>query len=627
MDFSEGDRPMRKLQTIKMRLMSLSIGTILLIAFLTMFIYYMVFYSVVRENQLQSSQFNLETVSNNVSSKMKDVIYFSNWCCSNDSIQNYLTTFKDQPRMAAAAKETPSLRNTAMVSFNRLREEYYNTGSSNLTLRTIIAALNTSNYLQMIPSSAYSVANAAQMVPGLSFFDELYHAADYKWIGTRQGLPYAQTQVNIIPIVRPILSLNTQEHVGWLYTEVSTSVITDAIYSFPQETDSLLYISIGMENYSYNPADHLLIPCLKDYEILQPLESDILQADTASYKVKMDNGQEGILITRSLGIPDWHISQIVTANLFSHPQMYLSLFLTIFLMILTLGLIMTYLLNRIINQPIRMITKKLLAISQGDFSPDDSIEWNHEIGEIGKGINQLSRNVVNLMNTRLQDERQKADLEYQILQSQINPHFLYNTLNSIKIMALMQGANGISEMTTSLARLLKNVSKGSSSLISLKDELALLKDYLVIQEYRYGGGISVTFNIEDNELLNFYIHRFTLQPIIENSLFHGIEPKGGVGNILIKIAAVTGTESNAPASLNITIKDDGIGMDSNTIKTVLEGTDASSKLFFKKVGISNVNQRIRHAFGTEYGLVIESTPGKGTEVEIKIPCLHEAAAI
>lgn len=618
---------MRKLQTIKMRLIMLSIGTILLIAFLTMFIYYMVFYSLVRENQLQSSQFNLETVSNNVSSKMRDIIYFSNWCCSNDAIQNYLTAFKDQPRMAAAAKETPSLRNTAMVSFNRLREEYYNTGSSNLTIRTIISPLNTTNYLQMIPSSAYSVANAAEMVPEQPFFNELYHAQDYKWIGARQGLPYTQTQLDIIPIVRPILSLNTQEHMGWLYTEVSTSVITDAIHSFPLETGSFLYISIGADNYLYNPVNRLLTPCPQDYEILRSLESDILQTDTASYEVKMDNGQEGILITRSLGIPGWHISQIVTANPFSHPQMYLSLFLIIFLMILTLGLIMTYLLNRIINQPIQKITKKLLAISQGDFSPDDSIEWNHEFGEIGKGINQLSRNVVNLMNTRLQDERQKADLEYQILQSQINPHFLYNTLNSIKIMALMQGANGISEMTTSLARLLKNVSKGSSSLITIKNELALLKDYLVIQGYRYGGGISVNYSIEDDELLDYYIHRFTLQPIIENSLFHGIEPKGGVGNITITIEAITNTETNNTSCVAITVKDDGIGMDSNTIKTVLEGTDESSKLFFKKVGISNVNRRIKHAFGAEYGLEIESTPGKGTQVEIRIPCLLEAAAI
>lgn len=618
---------MGKLQTIKMRLIMLSMGTTLLIASLTIIIYYLAFYSLVRENQLQTAQFNLETVSNHVSAKMKDIIYFSNWCCSNDTIQNYLNAFQNQPKMAAAAQDTPSLRNTALISFHRLREEYYNTGSANLTIRTIISPLNTINYLQMIPSSAYSVANAAEIVPQMPFFDDLYQAADYKWIGTRQGLPCYQTQSNIIPMIRPILSTNTREHMGWIYTEVSPSVITDAIHSFPLEAGSYLYITIGTEIYLYSPQDQLLIPSSQNYQIIRSVQSDILQTDTASYEVKMDNGKKGILITRSMGIQDWHISQVMTANPFAQPQMYFSLFLTIILIILTLGMIMAYLLNRIINQPIRLITQKLTAISQGDFSPDDSIEWNHEFGEIGKGINLLSRNVVNLMDTRLQDERQKADLEYQILQSQINPHFLYNTLNSIKIMAMMQGANGISEMTTSLARLLKNVAKGSRSLITLKEELALLKDYLVIQEYRYGGGISVTYDIESEQLLDYYIHRFTLQPIIENSLFHGIEPKGGVGKISVKIAAIPGSEKNGLSGLLISVNDDGIGMDDHTIKTVLEGSDESGKLFFKKVGISNVNQRIRHAFGPEYGLTIESTPGKGTQVEIKIPCLSDAVNV
>ena len=91
------------------------------------------------------------------------------------------------------------------------------------------------------------------------------------------------------------------------------------------------------------------------------------------------------------------------------------------------------------------------------------------------------------MERRLEDEKQKQDLEYKMLQSQINPHFLYNTLNSIKWMATIQGANGISEMTTSLSRLLKSISKGTSLLIDIREELSLLENYFTIQSYRYGG--------------------------------------------------------------------------------------------------------------------------------------------
>ena len=116
---------MKKLHTIKMRLMLLSIGTIMLIAFITITIYYKVFYSLAMENQFQSVQFNLETTSNNISSKMEDIIYFTNWCRSNESIQNYLIAFKGKPGITAASKENPSIRSIAMFSFNRLREEYY----------------------------------------------------------------------------------------------------------------------------------------------------------------------------------------------------------------------------------------------------------------------------------------------------------------------------------------------------------------------------------------------------------------------------------------------------------------------------------------------------------------------
>ena len=94
----------------------------------------------------------------------------------------------------------------------------------------------------------------------------------------------------------------------------------------------------------------------------------------------------------------------------------------------------------------------MVRIAGGDFSRDPSVEWEHELGDIGRGINDLSENVSELMEKRLEDEKQKQDLEYKMLQSQINPHFLYNTLNSIKWMATIQGATGISEMTTSLSR-------------------------------------------------------------------------------------------------------------------------------------------------------------------------------
>ena len=227
------------------------------------------------------------------------------------------------------------------------------------------------------------------------------------------------------------------------------------------------------------------------------------------------------------------------------------------------------------------------------------------------------------MDKRVDDEKQKKDLEYQILQSQINPHFLYNTLNSIKWMATIQNAPGIAEMTTSLARLMKNISKGTASLIPLKEELDLVKDYFLIQQYRYGGSISIEYQIESDDLYQCRLHRFSLQPMVENALFHGIEPKGCAGKIIIKAEKTDGP--NSDLALRISVTDNGVGMTQETISQVLSGESSPSADFFKQVGIGNVNKRIQYDFGPDYGIHIESRLGEYTTVSIILPYSIPAA--
>ena len=194
----------------------------------------------------------------------------------------------------------------------------------------------------------------------------------------------------------------------------------------------------------------------------------------------------------------------------------------------------------------------------------------------------MSQDLAALIQKRIQDEKERKDLEYRILQSQINPHFLYNTLNSIKWMATIQGASGISEMTTALARLLKSISKGSHNRITLREELNLVKDYFLIQQYRYGGSISLECEISEEALYDCLIHRFTLQPLIENALFHGIEPKGCAGKI--RISANLDREAARQPRLIISVWDNGIGMDAETIKRVLSGTQKPTADFFPAGG-------------------------------------------
>jgi two-component system, sensor histidine kinase YesM len=218
------------------------------------------------------------------------------------------------------------------------------------------------------------------------------------------------------------------------------------------------------------------------------------------------------------------------------------------------------------------------------------------------GINLMTRQISDLMDRRLEDEKNKRDLEYRMLQSQINPHFLYNTLNSIKWMATIQNAAGIAEMTTALSRFLKILSKETRELVTLRDELLFLDDYLVIQKYRYGGSVSFEKKIED-ELLDPPVPRFILQPLVENAIFHGIEPKGS-GNIVL-------LAEKRDADVLISITDDGVGMAAPPLPSDGESV--------RGLGIYSVDERLRYAFGEGYGLSIESKQGSYTKVTIRVP--------
>lgn len=204
-------------------------------------------------------------------------------------------------------------------------------------------------------------------------------------------------------------------------------------------------------------------------------------------------------------------------------------------------------------------------------------------------------------------------LEFKVLQNQINPHFLYNTLNSIKWMATLQKNTPIRDMTGALGRLLQNISKGTAVKIPIYEEMSVLDDYILIQNVRYNGKIQVRYHITDKDITQAYILKFTIQPIIENAIFHGIEPKGEEGRIDI----ILERENNA---ILIHVADDGVGMNPEQIEAVLSGKqEIEHKRGLNGIGIRNIRDRIQMTYGKEYGLFIDSVPGEYTKVTIKIP--------
>lgn len=215
----------------------------------------------------------------------------------------------------------------------------------------------------------------------------------------------------------------------------------------------------------------------------------------------------------------------------------------------------------------------------------------------------------------------KRQAQYLALQNQINPHFLYNTLESIRGEALIAGLDGVADMTEALAKFFRYTITKVENLVSVEEELDNCETYFGIQKYRFGDRLNLHIEYDPKEyekIMNCRIPKLTLQPILENSIIHGTELKIGAGNLYIRFAC---TQDR----LIICISDDGVGMDEETLaalnRKLGRGNDSFSSPDEKKGGIAlvNVNNRIHLIFGDEYGMHVYSVQQRGTDVEITIP--------
>lgn len=203
------------------------------------------------------------------------------------------------------------------------------------------------------------------------------------------------------------------------------------------------------------------------------------------------------------------------------------------------------------------------------------------------------------------------------LQNQINPHFLYNTLEAIRSDAIIYGADEVADITKALSTFFRYTISSLSGLVTLADELHNVQDYLAIQRYRFGDKLQVQISRPEDwvQIEKLYLPKLTLQPIIENSIYHGLEPSEHAGTISIWV-------NRTPEVLLICIADDGVGMDEAAVTELNHALDHEDG---RKSGIAlrNVHQRIRLLFGKEYGVHLVSAPGYGTETWLTLPVCEE----
>lgn len=280
---------------------------------------------------------------------------------------------------------------------------------------------------------------------------------------------------------------------------------------------------------------------------------------------------------------------------------------------LLLAVVLSYLFSLSISSPLRKLVKAMNEVKKGNLSVSITDDNRDEIGEVTRNFNRMLNEIKILMENVKSKEKQKRTAELKALQAQISPHFLSNTLNTVKWLAGIQKAENIENIITSLIQLLQVSMGKGGDYITVREELEYIRNYINIQEFRYYNKFKVNFEMEE-DIMEYKLLKFLLQPVVENSLIHGIEPMEGQGLLIIKGFTYGDV-------IKITVTDNGVGIPEDKLESILHQNNNTDKSRFSGIGISNVCERIKMNFGDPFGLHIQSVPNLYTTVEITLPVI------
>ena len=325
-------------------------------------------------------------------------------------------------------------------------------------------------------------------------------------------------------------------------------------------------------------------------------------------------GEERVITVKSVGYTGWKLIGVAprqTVSLNSLKTQLLVVFVAAFILFL-MSLVNSYISSRI-TTPIRKLELSVNEIEKGNLNAKVDAEGSYEIRHLGQSVQNMAKQIQVLMADIVSEHENKRKQEFDTLQSQINPHFLYNTLDIIVWMIENEKPDQAVKAVTALARFFRISLSRGKSIITVKDELEHVRNYLMIQHMRFKNRFSYTIEAED-EVLELASLKLMLQPLVENAIYHGMEFMDGDGEIFIS-AWKEGED------LYLKVSDNGLGMTEEQVARLFSDMPHTGSSRGSGIGVKNVNERIRLYFGSEYGLSIESEPDEGTVVTIHLPAV------
>ncbi len=437
----------------------------------------------------------------------------------------------------------------------------------------------------------------------------------FKIVGLNQ-LTVSSVKIDTIMIAKRLFGLSNPNipYAGVLTINVGIDEYNSILSSFKPSPSSTVFVLDENLNIILSPQKELLRRDMSN----EPYISEIKKSRDGGYNsfIQKNNGQEFLISSKKIDEINWTIVSLSPIHELNRELSDLNRNMIIVIIICAIaafGMVL-YLADNI-SYPIRKLAKSMSTVQNGNFEINIEYRRNDEFRYLVTIYKEMVSRIKELIEKLYLSEVRKKEAELKSLQAQINPHFLYNTLDSINWMAMRNNVPEISTMVTSLSDFFRySLSKGRD-IITIEDEIKQVQSYLVIQSIRFKDKLEYNIDVPD-EIKEYSIVKLVLQPIVENSIIHGIEKRKGKGRIEI-------SGSKTGEVIEIAVTDNGVGADIDDLNRVLNDSENSNKSY----GIRNVNERIMYTFGEEFGLKFESNEQGGVKVTIKIPAISKSKEV
>jgi len=538
--------------------------------------------------ELRVSESTVETlkqIDKNLNSMVGDAQDISLFIISNRNVRNYLNLNKN---------DTNNINNTLLY----LNEDLANLGNSKSYISTInIYGVNGLSFETAGPSQYINKKLQGQYENSIPNDGNYIITPTYKRNYQAMGVQY------VTSFYREINNLNDfSQKLGIMRIDINEDLINKIYKDIKLGDTGYMFIANKDGNIVSHSDKSQISKNIKQNQYFKL----VFSKDVGYYKARI-NGKE-VLVTHYTSKDQnlIFVSVVPFKELINQVDVVRNMTIIVILIASVFTFIITYLFSLKITTPIKKLKILMQKVEEGNLDVIANVDRKDEIGALGRSFNSMISKLKNLIEEVYKNKISRKEAELRALQAQINPHFLYNTLDAIYWSARIEGAYKTGESVNALAKLFRLALNKGDEITTVEKEVEHLQSYLIIQKMRYTEEPEIVVEV-DPCIYNFKTIKLILQPLVENALLHGVAEQEKKGIIKVTGKMVKG-------DILFEIIDNGVGMDEKTIKEIFEG-DIQEK---KGYGIRNVDERIKLYFGKQYGIKIYSEKGIGTRIEVMI---------